>query len=71
MEHPRKGSSARGARRGIFLERGEQRLHDSLGKLGAPSARVVTKGPGCRIGSAKGPPQRGFGSGFAISEQPW
>ena len=40
MEHPRKGGSARGARGGILLERGEQRLHDSVGKLGAPLARV-------------------------------
>ena len=69
MEHPRKGSSARGARRGIFLERGEQRLHDSLGKLGAPSARV-----GRRLGQVREPdlgyasPREGRLAGEALVE---
>src|SRR2546430_17522122 len=40
MEHPRKGGSARGSRGWILVERGEQRLHDPFGKLGAPLARV-------------------------------
>jgi uncharacterized protein (DUF924 family) len=48
MEHPRQGGSTRGARGGILLERGEQRLHDPIGKLGAPLARV-----GRRLGQVR------------------
>jgi hypothetical protein len=40
MEHPRKGGSARRARGGILFQRSEERLHDPVGKLGAPLARV-------------------------------
>jgi hypothetical protein len=50
MKHPRKGGSARGACRGILVERGQDRLDEPFGKLGAPLARV-----GRRLGQMREP----------------